>query len=507
MKKIIINRKPNIDLNSETVSSILLPKSFKYYDDFSDSFITFSDVESDCWNIICTGDKKSLNFSKYPLNLKLLLKIVIIHIIKNLTPDTAETYLHSFYYAFDLKSVVEILECDSDELRERWEEAKYVHINKNKIQLNHSLSLIKQILIFMCLKNINNWGLKDYDIIRSQKHFFIDKYTNLRNGDCFLTINEEELLIKYLDEQNKICKLINNENLISACLICLMYQFGFRAKQLSLIKNDDLNLFKTEGNEIFSVHVKVEKIKQRSSQKMYFLTRKIRIDWQNIFIELKQRNLNANSENNKLFLNQSRVEIILMIKKITTKILGNSRGANSFRHSAAQRMVNAGATANELSDFLGHSNPDSCLVYFANSPEQVERINHALSISDVYSKTSLIAHGKILTIEELNDLPIYKQLAGFPHGIEITGIGGCDLTQKLCPSNPITSCYGCRKFLPVNNILMHEKVKDSLKGIVLQFYEQGAADPYSPTYLQLKQVLENIESIITELKGENNEQI
>lgn len=73
MKKIIINRKPNIDLNSETVSSIL-PKSLKYYDDFSDSFITFSDVESDCWNIICTGDKKSLNFSKIPTKLKIITK-------------------------------------------------------------------------------------------------------------------------------------------------------------------------------------------------------------------------------------------------------------------------------------------------------------------------------------------------------------------------------------------------------------------------------------------------
>lgn len=279
-----------------------------------------------------------------------------------------------------------------------------------------------------------------------------------------------------------------------------MYQFGFRAKQLSLIKREDIKIIKTADDKIFSVHIQVAKTKQRSSQTMQYMNRKIRTDWQYIFIELLERIKMNDYGTDKLFLNNSRNQILVIIRNITIERLDKPRGAHTFRHSAAQRMVNAGANANELKDFLGHTNSSSCLVYFDNSPEQVERINYALAISDVYSKTSRIAHGDIISLEKLNNLPSSKHIAGYPHGIEITRIGGCDLTQNLFLSNPILSCYGCSKFMPVNNIYLHEKVEESLKSIVNQFYKQGANDPYSPTYLQLKQVLHNIQTIISELK-------
>lgn len=493
------------DLDLSIISKIHLPKSFKYYDDFNDKFITFDKIEEDLWEIFCTGDKKSIKFEKYPPNLKKLLKVVIIRILKDLNPETAVGYSYDLYKIIKLKSLINIIQSHSYELRIKWEELKFDHMNENKNQLNHSLSFIKQILLYLCEKNINSWNIRDYEIVRLQKHFYVDKYSTLKKGECFLTGEEEDIIIKYLDDSNKNCKNLLIDELIESCLIALMYQYGFRVKQLSLIRKRDVNTINTEDNKVFSVHIQVEKTKQKILKTMHYMNRKIRSDWQNIFIELINRTKTNNLVTDKFFLNTSRHQILDIIRNITIQLLGRSRGAHTFRHSAAQRMVNAGASAEELKDFLGHTNSSSCLVYFDNSPEQIIRINDALAISDIYSKTSKIAHGEIISIENLNNLPSSKQIVGYPHGTEIFGIGGCDLTQSLCPLNPVISCYGCNKFLPVNNINLHQKVEETLRVIVHKFYQEGSFDPYSPTYLQLKKVLKKIQSIISELKENHHE--
>ena len=150
MKKINYS---NSDLELTIEPKINLAKSFKYYDDFDDRFIIFDSTDDDRWEIICTGDKKFIKFDKYPQNLKLLLKVVVIKILKNLTPETAISYTYDLYHTIKIKNLINILQCHPHQLRIKWEELKYDHIFENRNQLNHSLSFIKQILLYLCEKN------------------------------------------------------------------------------------------------------------------------------------------------------------------------------------------------------------------------------------------------------------------------------------------------------------------------------------------------------------------
>jgi len=59
------------------------------------------------------------------------------------------------------------------------------------------------------------------------------------------------------------------------------------------------------------------------------------------------------------------LETIIKIVGDTIKsITGVRRTATDLRHSAAQRLVDAGASVEEVAEFLGHSYWDTSLIYF-----------------------------------------------------------------------------------------------------------------------------------------------
>jgi hypothetical protein len=162
--------------------------------------------------------------------------------------------------------------------------------------------------------------------------------------------------------------------------------------------------------------------------------------------------------------------------------VGRKISATDLRHTAAQRLVDAGASQDELAEFMGHTDITTGLVYFQTSPNQAERVNRALGISQVYQKVAQIAHDRFISKEEMAGLKGEHQIAGVPHGIPIAGIGGCASGQPACPFNPITSCYGCRKFMPLHELPIHQQVLQDLRGIVVFFNEASRGDANSPAY-------------------------
>jgi hypothetical protein len=95
-----------------------------------------------------------------------------------------------------------------------------------------------------------------------------------------------------------------------------------------------------------------------------------------------------------------------------------------------------------------------------------------------------------------------QQIAAVLHGIPIAGIGGCQTGQPACPYNPVTSCYGCRKFMPVHDKQLHEKVLADMREIVLFFDGSSRGDIQSPAYLQLQRTIAEIQTVIAELDGD-----
>jgi hypothetical protein len=167
-------------------------------------------------------------------------------------------------------------------------------------------------------------------------------------------------------------------------------------------------------------------------------------------------------------------------------------------------LVDAGASEEELAAFMGHTDLNTGLVYFNSSRSQAERINQALGISSTYQNVMKVAHSQFISADELAGLKGDQQIAGVPHGIPIAGIGGCELGQPSCPNNPVISCYGCSRFMPIASARIHVQVLEDLREVMKFFYVSSHAERGSPA-LQLEGTIAKVQAVIDELGGQRNE--
>ncbi|HPV25477.1 MAG TPA: site-specific integrase, partial [Casimicrobium sp.] len=70
--------------------------------------------------------------------------------------------------------------------------------------------------------------------------------------------------------------------------------------------------------------------------------------------------------------------------------------------------------------------------------------------------------------------------------------------------NPVTACYGCRKFMPLRDKAIHEQVLADMRSVVLFFSESSRGDTRSPAYLQLQRTIAEIQIVLTELDADRS---
>jgi hypothetical protein len=249
-----------------------------------------------------------------------------------------------------------------------------------------------------------------------------------------------------------------------------------------------------------AVHLTFTMIKQRHGRRA--MVRKVKREWSPLFVELAARVRQSGCAGTERVFGLNPDKLASRLAQTTEHILGHRRYATELRHTAAQRLVDAGASEEELAAFMGHTHLDTGLMYFQSSASQAERVNRALGISPVYQRVMKIAHDRVISPQELAELKSEQQIGGVPHGIAITGIGGCSSGQPACPYNPVTSCYGCRKFMPVNDIAVHNQVLSDLRTVVNFFHTASRGESVSPAYAQLRRTINNVDAVITELEAD-----
>lgn len=216
--------------------------------------------------------------------------------------------------------------------------------------------------------------------------------------------------------------------------------------------------------------------------------------------------LEDESDSDFFFGFESREDLSRALNKQLDKIVpGRGLAAYALRHSMAQRMVDGGASRDEVAAALGHSSLHAVPIYFSRSAEQARLVNESLAISPTYQTMIKIGKDRFISDSELAELKGTQQIAGVPHGIPIAGIGGCQTGQPSCPYNPITSCYGCNKFMPVIDITIHQQVLTDFRGVVTQFRSAGTGDPNSPAFMQLQRTLSEVKMVIQQLENSDGE--
>ena len=444
-----------------------LPSIIRYLDDFADEWRVVRNIEADEWEINANGIKDSLNFSSLPHPYRLLAKHWAAWTMARLSISTVRTYLHSLKPLFDQENsnpLYELLSRNPMELRDYWQ-------GTLRIGYSHfTLSAAKSLLAFLCEMSLGHLVPEYADFVRSFELPPQDKYTAVRTGDVFLGANEETEIVGFLDETNALVRTsparVDEQTLRSACILCISYQYAMRPLQIAKVRLSDVRIYPGLGKDGPSIHITFLRSKQRSSDKRLPMLRKIKNEWAFTFAELYQRRLtNPHCQIDALALPDSLFGLTpqsvgSLIIKITESITGVPHSANHLRHSAAQRLVDAGASQAELAEFMGHSYADTGLVYFDASPAQADRINKAMALSPIYTNVADIALTRTIDRDKLLSLSPDYQIGAVPHGIPIAGIGACNLGQSLCSKNPVLSCYSCHRFMAVTDTAIHHEVLD-----------------------------------------------
>lgn len=256
-----------------------------------------------------------------------------------------------------------------------------------------------------------------------------------------------------------------------------------------------------------AVHLSIPLLKQRGVNRLTKVTRKVKQEWAPIFSEyLTLRDLKtsgAKTPGDSLFLLTPK-EVGRRIVDLSEELTGNPWTATDMRHTAAQRLADAGSSRISIAEFMGHRSILTAGVYIDASPNQAQRINQALGISPIYSTLAEAARKRMLSPQEILRYSEEQQISAVPHGIPISGIGACQVGQPNCAKNPVLSCYTCRSFLPVASHKAHEEVVAGLRGVVSAFVKASRGDQESPAYTQLRRTLAAAQSLIDDLKEEEN---
>lgn len=478
-----------------------LPKVIHYEDDYDEKIrqIKVSECE-DALILHISGTSHTLRFSRFDTRIRGLMRNFLLYLLQERAPATVEWYFGSLpgISSFDIEraSLSEPLH-----LKRMWSEltARYS---------SDELIALKGVLAFCCKVRFGPWTPLHAEFVSGA--LFVqgrDQYSTVRSGDAFLTIDEEAKLVRWINSAATHAQSMDKTTSELACLVVCSYQFGMRPKQLGMVRKTDCShrVSPEDGSAI--VHMTFRMVKQRdASLSSLRLHRKVKREWAPLFVTLLTHK-NSDFNNSFLFGFSNRISLSKALIEQLAEILPESkrRVAYDLRHSMAQRLVDSGASHEELAAAMGHTSLKAGLVYYRATANQVELVNKALGISDTYLAVAKMAANKFISLDDLAALKGDQQVAGVPHGISIVGIGGCTTGQPSCPYNPVTACYGCPKFMPVTDLSLHEQVLSEFRGIVHMYKDVGRGEVHSPAYLQLQRTIAEVQSVVHELRGPNGE--
>jgi integrase len=486
-----------------------IPPIIRYEDDYLDKVHSLR-TDDEAWSIEYRGRNVDLSFDRFPAPLATLMRHWCSWALSVVSASTTGLYLSSLTRLYESEGISFF---DTFLSASPMEASDYWHTQLLPRLAPVSAPGAKSFLLFLCMMGLGRWTREYRDFASSFRSPYKDKYAAVRAGDVFLTADEEALIVDHLDMISTAVRsspqTISTEQLRAACILLASYQLAMRPIQISRVKVSDVRIFsRGPAADDTVVHITFMMAKQRSAVlKRMPMTRRIKREWAILYVEFHDRRKTPGVVDvmqgtvDNAFFGLIPDHVANTIAKYSGEILEEGRSANEFRHTAAQRLVDAGASAEELASFLGHAWIDTGLVYFSTSLTQAERLNKAMSISPIYREVVNVARTKKIDKKALLGLPPDQQIGGVPHGIPIAGIGGCNLGQSLCTKNPVLSCYGCRKFMPINEPGIHIEVRDAFRGVVRMFYDASRGESgQSSAYQQLTRTLDAVEQTIAEIE-------
>lgn len=481
-----------------------LPSIVRYLDEYDDTLRSIR-TSDDEWRLVWDTRTSLICLGHDDNDMRLFSKHLFAYLLSKLSCGYV-SIIHTgfsqlFPYANDLFAVIRMHPVDMTSYWNR-------RIVAAKADEAAAIAL-KWVFNFMCDMVLGEFRQAHASIVTGLPFDWRDNYKGVASGESVLTVAQERGIVRYIDTvvEAVVGKPgdVSDEELATTCLLCISYQQGMRPVQICRIDVGDLRFYPgDDGKQV--AHLVAYRAKKRDAKAKTPFVVKMKSDWVPLFAEYRRRRdlgpvwHDFEGSHGKLFT-LSRNAIIIAIGDVIERVTGDRRTATILRHTAAQRMADGGASVEEVAEFLGHSDLDTCLVYFEASPAQAELVNEAMAASPIYSKIAEIGLTGMIDKAALLGLPSDQQIGGVPHGIPITGIGACHLGQSLCAKNPVMSCYNCRKFIPVSDADIHRQVLVDLRSVVQFFFDETRGGTQSQSYRELASTLDAIQSVIRDIEA------
>lgn len=483
-----------------------LPRTVRYYDDFDDKSRVISAFgEAHTLELHINGQKLRLYVGRFPAPYAALQKHLLVFLLgRDLHISTCFNVLAAAVQ-LDMRDVDRIVVAGPTRISTIW-----MTLRASQLSM-HAYRFVKALLRLLCAHRLFGWSESYLTYISTALPGpASDKYAGVRSGDVFLSVDDEASIVRYLDGASDLVRrsgweAIPHDQLCDASMMLCCYQFAMRPIQVAQLTLRDVRIWQEDSTRELSVHLTFLMAKQRGKLRHRPMVRRVKQEWAVLFTALVAHAASQGRvASDRLFNVISSSQASYRIGRCAEHLIGETVCAMDLRHTAAQRLVDAGASSEELAEFLGHSDVQTGLVYFNTAASHAERVNRALGASAIYKRLATIAHDRFISPHELVQLKGHQQIAGVPHGIPIAGIGGCTSGQPACPYSPVMSCYGCRKFMPLQDKAMHEHVLASMREVILFFEESSRGDTQSPTYLQLRRTIAEVQAVLDELEDKNS---
>lgn len=435
------------------------PNSMRVYDKYSDleQILALSMTE---WVVPVQGKKERFRFPPTHTGF-LQKKLAFLSQAKN-SPSALSKFLRSTQKNWSI--YLTLLEGGPDEVYKLW--GKLVHdVDTAKAG--------KTILKLALKAEIGGWTYRHATVVKSldtrAKASLAAQRGTIIRREKLLSLTTQAEIVKILDESFDTDST-SEPDLEGLVTLAMTLQHAMRPVQLLALKVNHVSLLKDATGDV-SIVVSFHAAKQ-SDGKIQELRRQIKTEWSR---PLHALYVSAVAEK------RSRLFTSTTSESMWTKVVNvcKSRGfridfkAYALRHTAAQALADAGHDRESIRGYLAHRSLNAATVYLRGSRLQEEQINKALGVSKLYSGLVSLSRDAFVTLDQILAADPDKQIGGIVGNKLIAGIGLCGTGQSLCKFNPVTSCYGCHRFMPVARAEMH---KEAIAGMRDQINEYLSLD-------------------------------
>lgn len=439
------------------------PCSLTVYDKYADVSHTMMLSES-MWPIPVQGRVERFHFANGGAGT--LQRSMVMLTQADSAPSTVTKFTRSVINRWDI--YVELLESGPMHARDLWD--------KHVLDVD-TAKAGKTLLKLICKLGLGYWSVLHTDFVgaldtRAKKGLLAQR-GKVKRREKLVAVSTQADVVRVLDETAASSELLE-EHIEGLSALALIFQHGMRPVQLLALRLEHVPAAVPDASGDPTLVVSFHSGK-RHDGKVIEMVRQVKPEWVPLVNTLRLSAVHAGRT--RLFSCTSNDQIWAKVKTSCAAYgLNIDFRAYGLRHTSMQNLADAGHDRKSIQTFAGHNNVNAATSYMRASRQQGEMVNKALGTSKLYEGIIAFSKDTFITVEQVMAADEDQQIGGIVGGKLIAGIGLCKTGQKNCAFNPVTSCYGCRRYAPAINSPMHQEAIGGMRAQVQVYLADGMAE-------------------------------